>query len=280
MVYIMGNFDNSAFVRFFTKIHKLFFASLFFTVPLAVFTGVFVLIGLITGFNNVVLWLLGLIPAYPFYSGFVMVVRKYAVEKVDCNVYEVFLKTLKADFKKSLINGLAFYAVIICSVFAIMYYGTLMLADSGYIPIFTVYFIFSLALITVMFYVPLITVTYELRLRDIYKNSFILFVAKILRSFCALLLVAGASLALYFFLDFSGGVYSVFTFVITALLYPLVYTYINVSVISKGVQDSIGPFVAVAEQKESTVDIEDIDCDDNSDYIFVNGKMVKNPNKN
>jgi len=75
--------EISSFIRFFTKIHKLLFASLFFTIPLVVFTGVFALIGLLTGFNNTILWLLGLIPAYPFYSGFVMIVRKYAVEKLD-----------------------------------------------------------------------------------------------------------------------------------------------------------------------------------------------------
>ncbi len=268
--------ENSSFARFFTKIHKLFFASLLFTIPLAVFAGIFALIGLLTGFNNVVLWLLALIPAYPFYSGFVMVVRKYAVEKVDCNVIDVFLKTLKTDWKKSLVNGCAFYVVMICSIFAIIYYGTMMLANRSFIPVFTVYLIFSLALITVMFYVPLITVTYELRLRDIYKNAFILLVGKILRSLVALILVAIASFALYMFMDFSGGVYSIFTFVITALIYPLVYTYINVSVISKGIQESIGSFVAEESLEEEPVVVVG---DSESDYVFVNGKMVKNPNK-
>ena len=66
--------------------------------------------------------------------------------------------------------------------------------------------IFSLALITVMFYVPLITVTYELRLRDIYKNSFILLAGKLWRSLCALILVAVASFAFYMFMDFSDTV--------------------------------------------------------------------------
>ena len=270
--------ENSAFFRFFTKIHKLFFASLFFTIPLAVFTGVFALIGLLTGFNNVMLWLLSIIPAYPFYSGFVMVIRKYAVEKVDCNVTEVILNTLRIEWKKSLINGFAFYIVMICSIFATMYYGSMMLVNKNFISIFTVYLIFSLALITVMFYVPLITVTYELRLRDIYKNSFILLAGKLWRSLCALILVAVASFAFYMFMDFSGGAYSIFTFVITALLYPLVYTYINISVISKGVQESVGSFVAEAED-EAEDDISFV-TDSDSDYIFVNGKMVKNPNKN
>lgn len=267
---------NSSLSRFFTKIHKLFFASMLFTIPMAIFMGVFALVGWLMGFNNVVLWLLALIPAYPFYSGFVMVVRKYAVEKVDCNIIEVFFKTLKTDWKKSLVNGVAFYAVMICSIFAIIYYGTMMIANRSFIPIFTVYLVFSLALITVMFYVPLITVTYELRLRDIYKNSFILLAGKIVRSLVALILVAIASFAFYIFMDFSGGLYSIFTIVITALLYPLVYTYINVSVISKGIQDSMGSFVVEDILEEEPVVVVG---DSESDYVFVNGKMVKNPNK-
>lgn len=271
--------ENSSFVRFFTKIHKLLFASLLFTISLAVFTGVFALIGWLSGFNNVVLWMLALIPAYPFYAGLVLVIRKYAVEKVDCNITEVFLKTLRTDWKKSLLNGIAFYIVLICSIFAVMYYGTMMINNVNYASIFTIYLIFSLALLGAMFYVSVITVTYDLKIRDIYKNSFIMLVAKILRSICALILTAGVSFLFYLFLDFSGGIYSVFTFVITALLYPLVITYIYVSVISKGIQEGLGSFVAEPEKNEVIVSGE-LEYDESSDYIFVNGKMVRNPNKN
>lgn len=279
----MKRFTDSAFIRFFTKFHKLLFASLLFTVPLAVFTAIFVSIGSLFGFNNIVVWFLGIIPAFPFYSGFVMIVRKYAVEKVECNILEVFLKTVKENLKKSLFNGVMFYIILTCSVFALMYYGTMIKYDFIYQSVFTMYLVFSLALLIMLFYVPLMTVTYELRLRDIYKNSAILILGKILRNLCALLLVAVISVLAFFFVDFSGNWYSVMSIIVTVVLYPLLYTYITVSVISKGLQENVGTFVVKPAQKfeDSIVSIDEqkLKSDDNSDYIFVNGKMVRNPNK-
>ena len=283
MVFIMKKFLNSAFIRFFTKFHKLLFASLFFTVPLAIFTTIFVSIGSLLGFNNIVVWFLGLIPTYPLYSGFVMVVRKYAVEKLDCNVVEVFWKTVKENWKKSLLNGVVFYIILTCAVFSLMYYGSLIQFSFVYQSIFTMYMIFSLALLIMTLYIPLMTVTYELRLRDIYKNSAILIIAKILRNICALIPIALISFAAFFFLDFTGGWYSALTIIVTAILYPILYTYLSITIISKGVQENVGEFVVKAEKRyeEKIVSIDEqvLKSDDNSDYIFVNGRMVKNPNK-
>lgn len=283
MVFIMKKFLNSAFIRFFTKFHKLLCASLFFTVPLAIFTTIFVSIGSLLGFNNIVVWFLGFIPTYPLYSGFVMVVRKYAVEKLDCNVVEVFWKTVKENWKKSLFNGVIFYIILTCAVFSLMYYGSLIQFSFVYQSIFTMYMIFSLALLIMTFYIPLMTVTYELRLRDIYKNSAILIIAKILRNICALIPIALISFAAFFFLDFTGSWYSALTIIVTAILYPILYTYLSVTIISKGVQENVGEFVVKAEKRyeEKIVSIDEqvFKSDDNSDYIFVNGRMVKNPNK-
>ena len=105
----------------------------------------------------------------PFYSGLVMVIRKYSVEKQDVNVFSVFVQAFKDNFKKSLFNGVIAYLVVACSFFAILYYGTLAQSDMVFGYVFTIYIVFSIALIIMMFYVPLLTVTYELRLRDIIK---------------------------------------------------------------------------------------------------------------
>ena len=279
----MNKFTQSAFIRFFTKFPQLLLASLLFTVPFALFTAVFAFVGYLTGFNNIVVWLLGIIPSFPIYSGFVMIVRKYAVEKVDCKIIEVFFRAVKENWKKSLLNGMLCYVIVTCAVFALMYYGTMMNYDFVYGSIFTMYMFFSIALLIMMFYVPIMTVTYELRLRDIYKNSLLLILGKILRNLVALLLVAVISVAAFFLVDFSGDLYSVVSIVVTVVLYPLLYTYVTVAVISKGLQENVGSFVAksapVYEDSVVSIDMQRLEKDGNSDYIYVNGRMIKNPHK-
>ena len=50
----MNSFSNSAFARFFTEFPKLLLAQLINAVAFAVFTALFVLIGYLTGFNNII----------------------------------------------------------------------------------------------------------------------------------------------------------------------------------------------------------------------------------
>lgn len=279
----MNKFNQSAFMRFFTKFPQLLLASILFEIPLVLFTAFFALTGYLTGFNNIAVWLLGIIPSFPIYSGLVMIIRKYAVEKVDCKITDVFFKTVNENWKKSILNGILCYIIIVCAVFAMMYYGTMMNYDFMYSSVFTLYMFFSLALLIMLFYIPLMTVTYELKLRDIYKNSAILIIAKILRNLVALLLVAVISVIAFFLTDFSGSLYSIVSIIITVILYPLLYTYITVAVISKGMQENIGSFtekpVTVYEDSVVSLDMQKLK-DENSDYIYVNGKMIKNTGKN
>lgn len=281
----MKRFNDSSLARFFTRFPKLLLAGLLFSVPFAAFSGLFILISYLSGFNNVILWSLGVIPSMPFYSGLVMVIRKYSVEKQDVNVFSVFVQAFKDNFKKSLFNGVIAYLVVACSFFAILYYGTLAQSDMVFGYVFTIYIVFSIALIIMMFYVPLLTVTYELRLRDIYKNSLLLIVGKILRNLAALVLLAIVSAAVFLGLIYSSGIMFGIVVAVSVILYPMIATYIIVSVIAKGVQESVGYFTGEnVEYVETEEDlkrekeaIQNANSDD--DYIFVNGRMIKNPAK-
>ena len=97
---IMKNFNQSSLARFFTRFPKLLFAGLMYSIPFAVFSGIFILISFLSGFNNVILWSLGIIPAMPFYSGLVMVIRKISVEKEDVNVFKTFSKNFEKPLDK------------------------------------------------------------------------------------------------------------------------------------------------------------------------------------
>ena len=281
----MKNIAQSSFVRFFTKFHKILLASLLYTIPFAVITGLCILIGYLTGFNNIIIWGLGIIPTFPLYAGFVMVVRKYAVEKIDCNVIKVFFDSVKENWKKFLVHGIVAYAVIACSFFALLYYGTLAQTDIVYGSVFTLYILFSILLVVMMFYVPIMTVTYELRLRDIYKNSFLLIFGKILRNIVAFVPLVVLSVTAFLAILFSEGALIFVSVALTAILYPLIATYLIISIISKGLQDTVGSFTAVpvetiSEEEEKIIEQQAVEhASDNDDYVFVNGKMIKNTAK-
>lgn len=86
-----------------------------YSIPFAVFSGIFILISFLSGFNNVILWSLGIIPAMPFYSGLVMVIRKISVEKEDVNVFKTFVQAFRENLKKSIFNGFVAYLIVACS---------------------------------------------------------------------------------------------------------------------------------------------------------------------
>ncbi len=271
-------FMDSAFIRFFKFFPKLFTAGLLYSVPLGFFTGIFVLIGYITGFNNIILWGLGIIPATTMLSGLVMIIRKIAVEKSDVRLLDVFFTSVKDNFKAFLLHGVVMYLIVLCTFFSILYYGSLARTDVVYGSILTIYILFTAILITMMFYIPIMTVTYELRIWDIYKNSFLLVFGKILRNLGALALILIVSLSAFAAIVFSRGVWLWITVAVIVLFFPLLFSYISISVISKGLQDAVGSFVnTLPAETDDREDVEQaiINASGDSDYVYVNGKMIK-----
>lgn len=282
----MNSFSNSAFARFFTEFPKLLLAQLINAVAFAVFTALFVLIGYLTGFNNiiVIVWCLGIIPSMPFFAGLVMTVRKIGIEKKDVPVAKTFFGTVKENFKAFLLHGVVTYAIIACSIFAFMYYFSLLGSSLAYGSMLTVYVLFSLILTSMMFYVPIMSVTYELKISDIYKNSFILVFGNILKNILAMLFFIAVSLGFILWIAAAEGAMLVIAITVAVLFYPLIATYgVNV-IIAKGLQENVGSFTGkdllvdkeFEEKVEKIVEQQAVErADSSNDYVFVNGKMIK-----
>ena len=98
-------------------------------------------------------------------------------------------------------------------------------------------------------------------------------------------MLAIVSAAVFLGLIYSSGIMFGIVVAVSVILYPMIATYIIVSVIAKGVQESVGYFTGEnVEYVETEEDlkrekeaIQNADSDD--DYIFVNGRMIKNPAK-
>lgn len=277
----MNKLTQSAFARFFRFFPKLFAAGLIYSAALAACTGIFVLISYLSGFNNIILWGLGLIPSFPLYAGLVATVKKYLLEKQEPQLLTTFFTAVKQNFKRFLIHGVVLYMIIAFGSFAIIYYYTLAQTDVVFSSILTIYMLFSAVLVVVMFYVPIMDITYELRLLDIYKNAFLLVFGKILRNLIALVAIAAITVGMILALAFSNGAMFFVTVALSTMLYPLLFCSISSSIISKGLQDAVGNFnskqIAEEELEEQLKEEAEIAANDtsDSDYVFVNGKMIK-----
>lgn len=117
-------------------------------------------------------------------------------------------------------HGVVTYAIIACSIFAFMYYFSLLGSSLVYGSMLTVYVLFSLILTSMMFYVPIMSVTYELKISDIYKNSFILAFGNILKNILAMLFFIAVSLGFILWIAAAEGAMLVIAITVAVLFYP------------------------------------------------------------
>lgn len=288
---------ETAFSVFFAQFPKLLLAGAMFSVIATVFMTL--TIGLsamlagttgISGFNSIFLWALGLIPTVSAYAGLVKVVRKYAVERDYVPVAQTFFKAIRENGKDFLIYGIFVYLATSCSFYALLFYFSLMQTNRAFGIALTAYSFFTVLLILMWFYIPLMGVTYELRRRDVFKNAAVLSVKKIGTNLLALLMVAAVIAAGLAAILLLHGAARIVAMVLAIALCPLIACYIIVSMVSKGMQENVGWFTkaaiaekrtaAFADEAAAAEDVIERNADNSEDdYIFVNGRMIKNPNK-
>jgi uncharacterized membrane protein YesL len=127
-----------------------------------------------------------------------------------------------------------------------------------------------------LLYAALISVCYDCRLRDALKNGFRLIVKNLPKTLLALLLLLAVGGGIYAALHFTNGVIQIVSAVIFALVCPTAVTYLLVLLFKDGTKRLLGDYIPVKKEKAPVVITTDNTEDD---YIFVDGKMIKNPNK-
>lgn len=279
----MNNFKESSFAVFFRKFPALIKAGLIFSAFASLFMFLSVAAGKLTGFNNSIIYCLGIIPSCLFLPGLVTVVREYAVEKNYVPVAKTFFSAVRENYRQFILHGIVIYLVAACSAFAMIYYWMGAKMNYAYNVILIAYALLALVLTAAMFYLPLIAVTYDLRLRDIYKNSFMLVFGTLPRNLAALAYAAAISLSAFSIYRFTDGAARYISLALISALCPLLICYGVVSLIHKGMEENLGAIkkeeaapvnIITEEEKETAVNMHS-----NDDYVFVNGKMIKNPNK-
>ncbi|MBQ6152309.1 MAG: DUF624 domain-containing protein [Ruminococcus sp.] len=285
--------------RYFTNFHRIVLLNLIFAVPSVFAFGVpYLLNYYVLSQQNIFVMFLPIVLLFPFYSGVVAVVRNIARGEEDVKVFSTYFSVFKSNFLSFLLHGVVVYFAAVLSYISI----------STYINYLSVsWFVYALLFISIaivifitftVYYIPLMEVTFDLKKRYIYKNSFLMSFGEFKNN-----LFATFALAIVLAIFFTATVFIhielvlILVFVgIWALLLPATCTFMIVFFIYDGMYNLI---VNKEEKKQnlekkienskkgvhkevkmdiSEIDYSDIDIStlrDPEGYIFHNGRMVK-----
>ncbi len=197
---------KKAFFRFweiyFRKFFNLIKVNMLFAIPVAV---AFFLMIVVTQFIvsiNPTLSFLGMLPLvliFPFVGGLTFVCRNYAREE-HAFILSDFLEATKKNWKQFLLNGIICYVFYILMSVAVNFYSQQMGSNQIlYIP-FVVCCLVALLFVFAQFYIPVMIITFDLSLRQIYKNAFIFAILGLWRNLLLLVIIAVLLLASFIFL--------------------------------------------------------------------------------
>lgn len=291
---------SNFFANLFHNLPKLLLTNLIFAVPFGVFFALFWAINTFSGINSMFILFLTAIPAFPFYAGVVQVTSHMARGEENINVFSNFVSGVRENFLRFLVHGVIFYFAIFFSYFSITMYYSLGKQSGIFYSLLVVSILIALFFLFMFFYVPPMTVTFDISMKNIYKNSALMTFGELkynvfatlglffLALLCATVLmcctntvalIVATIVIVFFFLP------SLITFVINSSVYKPMYTMIvdkdkkNKSLDNKIENRRKGQFFDDETEEvvidENLLKLEIDESADGDEYIFYNGKMVK-----
>ena len=281
--------------RYFTNFWSILLCNLIFFVPLLLVLSVmFLFQSFVQGVLLTVLSSLLVIAIFPFYAGLVLVCRNIARGDDDVKVFSTFVKGVKENYKKFLLYGAVLSVVVLVCYFSISVYAKLLSISWIFYALLFVCIIIALAVLFIFFYVPVMTVTFDLSVKNILKNSFLMSFGEIKNNFFALIALAVVLAIAFTVVAFSNNVIVllIMTFILLSTFVPatcqyavtfFVYDDMYASIAkrddkSKMLDKAIAEAKAEAEGRVIYEDYSDVDISslkDTEDYIFYKGKMIK-----
>ncbi len=298
-----GAFALTDFVsNLFSNIPKLLLTNLLFALPFAVCFGIFYFINVITNINSNFILFLTAIPLFPFYAGVTQVTAHMVRGEENIDVFSNFVSGVKENFKRFIVHGVVFYAAIFFSYYSIVLYSGFGKTNNIFYALLGLCILITVIFLFMFYYVPSMTVTFDISMKNIYKNSALMSLGElkhnllatfgiiILALICATvlfccqnviaLIIATVALALLI-------VPSFMSFIINSAIYKNMFSMIATKdersqVIDKKMENRRnGQFIDNFEtDKKPSVaqDFSGVEIDetkDGNEYIYYNGKMIK-----
>ncbi len=288
----------------------LILVNLLFALPLAASVALAMVLNVYVIKISVLALPLAIIFASPFYSGVVVLAREYSRNKKEKKIFSTYIKAVKDNGLRFLLWGVVMYLGIVGCYFGFKLYSS-MAALFGWIFYVVMFFLFVIAVffLFLSFTVPLMTVSFELRQKDIYKNSALMTFGEIKNNFFATIgIIAFVAIAMLPFVLISYlsslmplilaeilliGYLSFTVFalipapcalIISHYLYPNMYAVItgedaseekNSNPLPDSKQETQREILSDHSSDETGPDLEELRNGDGDEYIFYQGKMIK-----
>ncbi len=288
------------FTRFFHNLPKLLLTNLLFAVPFAVFIGIFYLIQTYIFKSSFVLFI-AVIPLFPFYAGVTQVTAHLAREEENVDVFHNFVSGVKDNFLRFIVHGIVAFAAIVFSYFSIKLYISLASTISGFFYVLlAISVVIAVIFLFAFFYLPSMTVTFDLSMKNLYKNSMLMTFGELKHNFIAVfgLFVLALFCATALFCCGDGIALVIVTAILCLFIVPSIMSYIINCAVYKNMYSMITGSKNKTEEIDRKLenrrkgqlfdddpeksfvpdDFNDLEIDsskDGDEYIFYNGKMVK-----
>lgn len=294
---------SRVFSNLFRGFPKLLLTNVFFAVPFALFFAIFYAVNKLTGINSNFILILTIIPLFPFYAGVVQVSAHISQGRTDINVFQNYVAAVKDNFLRFLVHGVVAYLAVLFSYWSISLYAGLGKQNWIFFVFLAISIIIAIFFLFMFFYIPPMTVTFDISMKNIYKNSFLMsfgeFKHNLIAVFGLVLLIAVCTsviiccsasavaimiatviLALFF-------VPSILSFIINSAVYNRMYVMIaDNSAESKNVDKKLSDKrseLADRKNKNKPVqpnydELKKLEIDESADmdeFVYFNGRMMK-----
>lgn len=297
IVVSLTNFINNLF----HNLGNLFLTNLLFAVPAGLFFAVFWFINNVTGINSYFILFLTVIPVFPFYAGVVQVTSHIVRGEENIAVFSNFTSGVKENFTRFLVHGVIFYLAIFFSYYSILLYSRIGSVNNVFYFFLAISILITVFFLFVFYYVPSMTVTFDISMKHIYKNSALMtfgeFKHNIIATFGLLILFLICATILL------CCVVPVAVIIATIILALLVVPSVGSFIINFAVYKQMYDVIVSGEKKSKEInaklqnrkngqlfddfdteksnpleefdDVNLVETDDADEYIYHNGKMIK-----
>ena len=182
------------FELYFRKFWKLIEINMLFFVFCILVSIPFLLAGYFT--KNIIVLCACLIPIQALLPGLVFVLRNFAREE-HAFLWGDFIDTIKKNWRQSLVVGVIDYIVYIVMIIAINFYYSQLHTNAWIIVPLGLCIVFTTIFTFMQYYLMLQIITFDLKLKQIFKNSFLFAFAGMGRNLLITLFCGIVSLAVY-----------------------------------------------------------------------------------
>ena len=285
------------FSSLFHNLPRLLLTNVLFALPFAVIFGIFFLINTLTGLNSMFIYFLTIIPLFPFYAGVTQVTSHMVRGEENVDVFSNFIGGIKENLLRFLIHGVVMYAAVFISYYSIvLYLGLGSKNGMFYVPL-VICILIAIFFLFMFFYVPPMTVTFDIKMKDIYKNSALMTIGELKHNLFAVfgIFILFLVCATVLMCSFTPVLLIIFTIVLALFIVPSILSFI----INSAVYKNMYSMIVDRDSKSKTIDkkmenrrkgqfrddeepvaedYSDLEIDESADgdeFIFYNGKMMK-----